>query len=228
MITLATNTAQYQVPTNFDELTWSKYIDIVKLIERPVLERLHNITKIPLEELSEMPVTSLHLITEVVSYIDIPQVLESYGEISCEINIGAESYGKLEISRQAIMQSKSWVIAAQKVCITYLQEDITDLPAIEAMTKAKGLFVAINNFLDKFKALYEGESDPEEELAGVEVFRKFGSFPTIDRLAIAYNKSHDDVLLMPAEIVMTKLLYDKEQADYQDRLMKIKSSLNKK
>jgi superfamily II DNA or RNA helicase len=87
-------------------------------------------------------------------------------------------------------------------------------------TNKKLGYIVVPLFIEQKK----GETEAEEEMAGVEVFRRFGSFPTIDRLAITYGITHDEVLEMPAEIVMTKLLYDLEKAEYDERLMKIKTT----
>jgi hypothetical protein len=168
--------------------------------------------------------SDLKTLAEITTYTDILYVAEAYGGIPIELNIGKESYGKLESARQAIIQSGNWVKAGQKVGMVYLNEDISELPLPLAMAKIKTVFILLNEFLTKFKKLYEGETEAEEEMAGVEVFRRFGSFPTIDRLAIAYGRTHDEVLDMPAEIVMTKLLYDLEKAEYDERLMKIKTT----
>lgn len=224
MIKIKTQNSQYDVPTNFDEINWTKYVQIIKMADENIIKRLINITGINEDELLNLSVSDFIKICETVSFTDITFVAERYATGKVELNIGKEKYGYLEIARQEIIQSKNWVLAGQKVVLTYLKEDISLLPLPIAMGKVKSLFELINEFLDKFKKLYDGEVEAEEVMAGVEVFNKFGAFPTIDRLAIAYGKTHDEVLEMPAEIVMTKLLYDMEKNEYQERLMKIKST----
>lgn len=224
MIKVRTLNNEYQVPTNFDELTWQQYVKLVKVQNDNVIQRLITATGITEDELLQMSITDFKKICELVEYTDVLFVAEAYGGLEVELNIGAESFGKLEQARQAIIQAGNWVLAAQKVGLIYLQEDINDYQLPLAMAKIKTVFELLNEFLTKFKKLYEGEVEAEEEIAGVDVFRKFGSFPTIDRLAIAYGKTHDEVLAMPAEVVMTKLLYDLENSEYQERLMKIKSA----
>lgn len=224
MIKVRTLNKEYQVPTNFDELTWQQYVKLVKVQNDNIIQRLITATGITEDELLQMSISDFKKICELVEYTDVLFVAEAYGGLEMELNIGAESYGKLEQARQAIIQSGNWVLAAQKVGLIYLQEDINDYQLPLAMAKIKTVFELLNEFLTKFKKLYEGEVEAEEEIAGVDVFRKFGSFPTIDRLAIAYGKTHDEVLSMPAEVVMTKLLYDLENSEYQERLMKIKSA----
>jgi hypothetical protein len=224
MITVKTNKNTYEVPTNFDELTWNKYVALVAASDGNIIERLKVATGITEDELLELSITDLKTIAEITCYTDILFVAEKYGGIELDINIGKETYGKLELARQAIIQSGSWVKAAQKVGLVYLNEDISEYQLPLAMAKIKTVFELLNEFLTKFKKLYEGETEAEEEMAGVEVFRRFGSFPTIDRLAITYGITHDEVLEMPAEIVMTKLLYDLEKAEYDERLMKIKTT----
>jgi hypothetical protein len=224
MITVKTPANTYEVPTNFDELTWKQFVALVNHADRNIIERLKVATGISEDELLDMSINDFKTICEAVVYTDILFVAEAYGGIEIDLNIGKESYGKLEKARQAIIQSGNWVKAAQQVGLVYLNEDINDYQLPLAMAKIKTVFELLNEFLTKFKKLYEGETEAEEEIAGVEVFRKFGSFPTIDRLAIVYGKSHDEVLDMPAEIVMTKLLYDLEKAEYDERLMKIKTA----
>jgi hypothetical protein len=224
MITVKTNKNTYEVPTNFDELTWNKYVALVAASDGNIIERLKVATGITEDELLELSITDLKTIAEITCYTDILFVAEKYGGIELDINIGKETYGKLELARQAIIQSGNWVKASQKVGLVYLNEDISEYQLPLAMAKIKTVFELLNEFLTKFKKLYEGETEAEEEMAGVEVFRRFGSFPTIDRLAITYGITHDEVLDMPAEIVMTKLLYDLEKAEYDERLMKIKTT----
>jgi hypothetical protein len=224
MITVKTNKNTYEVPTNFDELTWNKYVALVAASDGNIIERLKVATGITEDELLELSITDLKTIAEITCYTDILFVAEKYGGIELDINIGKETYGKLELARQAIIQSGNWVKASQKVGLVYLNEDISEYQLPLAMAKIKTVFELLNEFLTKFKKLYEGETEAEEEMAGVEVFRRFGSFPTIDRLAITYGITHDEVLEMPAEIVMTKLLYDLEKAEYDERLMKIKTT----
>jgi hypothetical protein len=77
-------------------------------------------------------------------------------------------------------------------------------------------------FLENYKPLFESEIELEEELAGAEVFKKFGNFPTVDKYAIEYGLTHNEVLAMQAEIVYTKMLYELEKKDYETKLMKIK------
>ena len=224
MITVKTNKNTYEVPTNFDELTWNKYVALDAASDGNIIERLKVATGITEDELLELSITDLKTIAEITCYTDILFVAEKYGGIELDINIGKETYGKLELARQAIIQSGNWVKASQKVGLVYLNEDISEYQLPLAMAKIKTVFELLNEFLTKFKKLYEGETEAEEEMAGVEVFRRFGSFPTIDRLAITYGITHDEVLEMPAEIVMTKLLYDLEKAEYDERLMKIKTT----
>jgi hypothetical protein len=224
MITVKTNKNTYEVATNFDELTWNKYVALVNVSDGNIIERLKVATGITEDELLELSITDLKTIAEITCYTDILFVAEKYGGIELDINIGKETYGKLELARQAIIQSGNWVKAAQKVGLVYLNEDISEYQLPLAMAKIKTVFELLNEFLTKFKKLYEGETEAEEEMAGVEVFRRFGSFPTIDRLAITYGITHDEVLEMPSEIVMTKLLYDLEKAEYDERLMKIKTT----
>jgi hypothetical protein len=224
MITIKTNQNTYEVPTNFDELTWNKYVALVTASTGNIIERLKASTGITEDELLEFSMSDLKALAEITAYTDILYVAEAYGGIEIDLNIGKETYGKLESARQAIIQSGNWVKAGQKVGMVYLNEDISEYQLPLAMAKIKTVFILLNEFLTKFKKLYEGETEAEEEIAGVEVFRRFGSFPTIDRLAIAYGRTHDEVLEMPAEIVMTKLLYDLEKAEYDERLMKIKTT----
>jgi hypothetical protein len=214
----------YNIPTNFDEWTWAQYVKYITVYENNIIQKVTTITNIPEDDLINFDIEDLGKLLNTLHYADIPYVAESYGGINIDLNIGKESYGKLEAARQAIIQSGNWVKAAQKVGMVYLDEDISEYQLPLAMAKIKTVFELLNEFLTKFKKLYEGEVEAEEEMAGVEVFRRFGSFPTIDRLAITYGITHDEVLEMPAEIVMTKLLYDLEKAEYDERLMKIKTT----
>jgi hypothetical protein len=225
MIKIIIKEATYEVPTNLDELTWKDFVKVYDCQERPILERLNAITNIPFDNLLSVSLQDFIKICQTVSYIDNLDIAQYFGGVDIDLNIGKESYGNLEKARQEINQNNSWVKSAQKVGLIYIQEDISDLHLPLAMAKIRPVFEKINEFLEKYRKLFDGEVEAEEQMAGVDVFRKFGSFPTIDRLAIAYGKTHDEVLDMPAEIVYTKLLYDLESGEYQEKLHKIKAAI---
>jgi hypothetical protein len=225
MIKLKVKETIYDVPTNFDELTWQHFVKIHSVQGRPILERIHVISNIPIDDLLEFSLEDFGKLCEIIGFTDVLDIVQYYGGLEIDLNVGKESYGDLEKARQEINQSGSWIKAANKVGLIYLKEDISELHLPLAIAKIRPVFDKINEFLEKYRKLFEGEVEAEEQMAGVEVLSKFGSFPTIDRLAIAYGKTHDEVLAMPAEIVYTKLLYDLESSEYQEKLHKIKSAI---
>lgn len=225
MIKLKVKDIWYDVPTNYDEIIWQHFVKICSNQDRSIIERINAVTNIPIEHLLEVNIESFGNICNILEYIDKLDIAQHFGGLEIDLNVGKESYGDLEKARQEINQSGSWIKAANKVGLIYLKEDINELHLPLAIAKIRPVFDKINEFLEKYRKLFEGEVEAEEQMAGVEVLSKFGSFPTIDRLAIAYGKTHDEVLAMPAEIVYTKLLYDLESSEYQEKLHKIKSAI---
>lgn len=63
----------------------------------------------------------------------------------------------------------------------------------------------------------------EEEAAGIEVFGKFGYFGQIRSIAKQYGWTLEYVKELPYSTAFTILLYDKEEADFNTRLMKIRN-----
>lgn len=227
----------YDVPTNYDEITWGKYVKILELQEKNVVLRVSNISGIPEKELSKLTAVDFSKLCEMVSFIDIPGVVQQYLlPHQYEINIGAQSYGKLETARQKIVQAKNYLISGGEVWKTYFDEDINNELMPAAITKVNFLYSQINQFLERFKELYEGEPEAEEYLAGVEVFNKFGCFPTLDRLVKEWGGAinarpgedpHDAVLRVSAEVVMTKLLFDYQSGQYKEKLFEVRKLQSK-
>lgn len=67
------------------------------------------------------------------------------------------------------------------------------------------------------------EPTAEEEMAGIEAFGKFGYFGQIRSIAKQYGWTLEYVKALPYSTAFTILLYDKEEADFNRRLMKIRN-----
>ena len=67
------------------------------------------------------------------------------------------------------------------------------------------------------------EPTAEEEAAGIEAFGKFGYFGQIRSIAKQYGWTLEYVKALPYSTAFTILLYDKEEADFNRRLMKIRN-----
>ena len=87
-------------------------------------------------------------------------------------------------------------------------------------------FAQITEFLERFKDLNTAEIDKDEEAAGVHRVQRFGVFATMDTLTGGDLTKHESYWKLPAEVVYTKLLYDKAVRDFQKDLTKIKEVQN--
>ena len=67
------------------------------------------------------------------------------------------------------------------------------------------------------------EPTAEEEAAGIEAFGKFGYFGQIRSIAKQYGWTLEYVKALPYSTAFTILLYDKEEADFNKRLIKIRN-----
>ena len=67
------------------------------------------------------------------------------------------------------------------------------------------------------------EPTAEEEAAGIEAFGKFGYFGQIRSIAKQYGWTLEYVKELPYSTAFTILLYDKEEADFNRRLIKIRN-----
>jgi len=89
-------------------------------------------------------------------------------------------------------------------------------------------FAHYNHIRNEIEQVNEREQllsyDPtaEEEAAGIEAFGKFGYFGQIRSLAKQYGWTLEYVKELPYSTAFTILLYDKEEADFNTRLMKIR------
>ena len=59
--------------------------------------------------------------------------------------------------------------------------------------------------------------------AGVDRFKKFGSFATMDRLAEGDVLKYSDILNVSYSTVFAKLLLDKNKAEYEKKLRSVMS-----
>ena len=73
---------------------------------------------------------------------------------------------------------------------------------------------------------FNSQISDEEISADVEMFDKFGSFLSVDRIAVAYSISPEDVLNLPYKICFVKLLLLHTEREYQaniDAMQRIKN-----
>lgn len=68
----------------------------------------------------------------------------------------------------------------------------------------------------------EKKADDDAVRADVEKLSKYGELQTIDALAGGDVLKYNEVLKLTIGTVINKLAYDKEKAEYQERLMKVK------
>lgn len=68
---------------------------------------------------------------------------------------------------------------------------------------------------------------PDEERAQIGVFSDYKSFPQFDALAQGDVSRFDDIRKIPYNRCFTKLMYDKQRADFDKRLWEIQNPANK-
>jgi hypothetical protein len=127
----------------------------------------------------------------------------------------------------------------KKLHAMYESEDIDILNIIEIITgyskttiykQSIGDIFKFINFVNKgiertIKAeqkLLTYNSDKDEVAAGIDKFNKFGNYGTVRSIAIQLRVTLDWVEKQPYENIFLELMYQKEESEFQKRLINIK------
>jgi hypothetical protein len=140
-----------------------------------------------------------------------------------QLNIGGESWGKLEEAQQIFKIEEDHFLAAAKVCKVYLGVDLEDRPMTEIAGVLNHIGEKLTAFFEMFSELNEYTPDSDEIRAGVEELERFGFLNTLDRLAGGDVLKYDSILKEPAIKIYNKLLKDFIDSKIQKRLFEIKN-----
>ena len=75
--------------------------------------------------------------------------------------------------------------------------------------------------MEKWSRALDLPPDADELKAGIDRFKRFGSFNMIDGLAGGDPTKYEAVLMIDCRTVLVKLLFNREQKDYSKRYQKV-------
>lgn len=223
MIEIKVSGKSYNIKSSWNEFTYSDYVRLYK--SDNTFEKLSVCTGVEVKELQRFNIEQLHYITGLCAFAsDAKEAIIFAQDFDGKIDIGRESYGKLENAKLIIRNAGNPILAGVKLVENYFGDDISDKPVLNELGKVIYLTQQIDKFLEVYKELFSYEPSIDEELAGIGDLAKLGFMPTAINLARSFGLKLNDVLSMPAKEVYTILLTDYREAKFRENLME----LNKK
>lgn len=224
MTTIIINGNEINFASNWSEVSYYNYLDIVQAQGLPLIERLSAYSNVDIALLNKIPIDGISRLIDLCRYMEalevVPALVKPYS--NAEFNIGLETYGKFETAKNHIKKEDGNILrAAPKVWKVYFNEDLEELPITESLSKLNFIVAAFLGFMDKYKRLNDYQMSDDEIEAGFEVFESFGSFPVIKSMAEKLHKTYDEIYNLTANEVYLTLLYDFEQAEKQKNLRDI-------
>ena len=195
----------YSFPTKWDDITLPKYRDIVLLPE-------NNIADISIYYCGYSTVKT-NLLLSFMQTSFVPAVPDGFS-----LNIGKESWGKLESARIEIGkiddEKPDFLALYIRLIEIYTNFAIDELSCIEGVGIGKYIFDSLSKFFEQFKELVE-EEDDIAELAGKGELDALGFLVSLDELAHGDILKYDEILKQPALNVYRKFLLDKRKSKFQ-------------
>jgi hypothetical protein len=137
-----------EIPTSWRDLTWKEFVDFNGKKFDNQIERIAYLTKINYTTLLNNPMF-LQSVIESCSFIYKRSIEEwvDYIPEKFHVDIASAEWGKLEISKDAILRAKeNQYEAGAKIVKTYLDIEIDHLPCTEAIG-------VVAFFLSKYQSL---------------------------------------------------------------------------
>lgn len=162
MIDIKISETVYPVPTSWNDVTFLKYCDIVKCHEEHFIKRLSVYSGIEIETLNKLTYQGILELAAAVQFMDTPDDIDGFAiGYESELNIGHESYEKLEASKQAIQKNPDLPLkAAIEVIKFYTEEDISNKPITQAIGQAVFFLMQLENSWTNSKGLMNTNPTP--------------------------------------------------------------------
>lgn len=144
MLQLQINSTPYTLRTNWNEVTFEGYIAIVKAKDKPVWERLALYAGIPMAELHTATLPQINLITEVLDFMDAPDVVMGFAAAyDTDPKVPEQEYWKIEKAKQLLKSVDNPLFVAAEIVELYTSDKdgnggvkINDLPVTETIGQA--------------------------------------------------------------------------------------------
>jgi hypothetical protein len=201
-----TGKEKYLFPTKWEDITLEKYIEIQNLPEK----KIASISKYYSSLVTDRTLLLLKFMT--VSFE--PSIPEGFS-----INIGRESWGKLEKARIEIgkleEESPDFISLYKKLIEIYSNFEADNISCVEGVGLGKYLFEKIAEFFEQFKELTAKEEDAAADIADTSELDALGFLVSLDELAKGDILKYDELLKQPALTIYRKFLLDKRKATFQ-------------
>lgn len=196
----------YRLPTKWSDITLSKYLEIHSLEDKSISA----ISKLYCGCVTVETLSVLKFMTK-----DFEPVIPD----GFSINIGRESWGKLENARiqlSGLDEAKpDFITMYSNLIKIYTKFEPDKISCIEGIGLGKYLFESITTFFEQFKELTEKEEDAAADIAGTEDLDALGFLVSLDELAKGDVLKYDELLKQPALTIYRKFLLDKRKAKFQ-------------
>ena len=215
MISVIINKQKYNVPTSWDDVTYSQWLNTLN--ETDTLKLASFITDIPLNYLEALSDFQLNKIGYLLNF------LKTEIDGNCQIDvvdIRLDEWGKKIELQQLVEKNKDNLLPFLKNIVKiYIQNDNDSIVYVYKMAF---------NLLDQLKKILEIESEQlhvrptsEQINAGLDMFDEFGVMNTIKAVALGNILNFDNVLKIKYNVVFLFLKMSKTETIYQENYRKL-------
>ena len=215
MISVIINKQKYNVPTSWDDVTYSQWLNTLN--ETDTLKLASFITDIPLNYLEALSDFQLNKIGYLLNF------LKTEIDGNCQIDvvdIRLDEWGKKIELQQLVEKNKDNLLPFLKNIVKiYVQNDNDNIVYVYKMAF---------NLLDQLKQTLEIESEQlhvrptsEQINAGLDMFDEFGVMNTIKAVALGNILNFDNVLKIKYNVVFLFLKMSKTETIYQENYRKL-------
>ena len=215
MIKVLINKQKYNVPTSWDDVTYSQWLNTLN--ETDTLKLASFITDIPLNYLEALSDFQLNKIGYLLNF------LKTEIDGNCQIDvvdIRLDEWGKKIELQQLVEKNKDNLLPFLKNIVKiYIQNDNDSIVYVYKMAF---------NLLDQLKKILEIESEQlhvrptsEQINAGLDMFDEFGVMNTIKAVALGNILNFDNVLKIKYNVVFLFLKMSKTETIYQENYRKL-------
>jgi len=153
MTTVRINETDYNLKTNWNEVDYSEYCNIINIKEdkeNTLLKRVSNYSGIEYSILEKLSATQLAFIIDIVKFMDEPEFVYDFAERFEEpaLQVANETYGKMEAAKTALMQYKNPLLAGADIVEIYSGEDIRKQPITKSINRVSFFLSSLNYSLN--------------------------------------------------------------------------------
>jgi hypothetical protein len=219
---------------SWELVTFGEFLQLTEnsKIENEAERTLRNISLlsgIKVDTLNQFDSASIESLKPFLSFIDNVDYLFSMPtpESLNELNIGLETWGKLESAKQYIMIANDslFPIVPNLLDIYYPTPNFMDMTMDKSYPIARAMITKLDQFFQKYIRLNDYKPSSDQIAAGIDKLNQYGFFATLHAISNGNPLKYDDMLNQPADVIYQTLLMDFEVSEYQKRLQE---KLNKK